>query len=195
MRLTRSVKEILEGAVPGYLAYFCPGNISNPHTDFDTMSKRGVPTVATTYVAFSPDGSELLANMSCENVYVYDLTRYREPLRFDYYVAGFNEVEENSRNPWPHLPTNPSTLALLANPMLQSRNVPVPPPLKMEEEEGERDACVNERARAAKDQGNVFYRAGKLTEAIEMYSLAIAIDPSWHIPYSNRATAYYGRKW
>ena len=54
---------------------------------------------------------------------------------------------------------------------------------------------VEERVRIAKDRGNVFYRSGKLTEAIEMYSLAIAMDPSWHIPYSNRATAYFGRKW
>ena len=46
-----------------------------------------------------------------------------------------------------------------------------------------------------KDKGNAFYRSAKLTEAIEMYSLAIAMDPSWHIPYSNRATAYFGRKW
>ena len=197
MRLSQSVRELQEGSVPGYLAYFCPGNISNPRTDFDTMSKRGVPTVATTYVAFSPDGSELLANMSCENIYIYDLTNYRQPLRFECYITGFNQVEETRRNPPPYLPTNPNLLAPLANPMLQCRTVPVPPPLPELEvgEEEDRESRVNERARAAKDDGNKFYRSGKLTEAIEMYSLAIAMDPSWHIPYSNRATAYYGRKW
>ena len=194
MRLTRSLKELKEGAVPGYLAYFCPGNISNPRTDFDTMSKRGVPTVATTYVTFSPDGSELLVNMSCENVYIYDLTKYREPLRFEYHSAVFNDIAEMHRNPPPYLPVNPSTLAPLANPMLESRSVPVPAALSVEEE-GEREANVDERVKAVKDQGNALYKAGSLTEAIEMYSLAIAMDPSWHIPYSNRATAYYGRKW
>ena len=193
MRLTRSLKELKEGPAPGYLAYFCPGNISNPRTDFDTMSKRGVPTVATTYVAFSPDGSELLANMSCENVYIYDLTRYREPLRFEC-IGRFTEIDEMRRNPSPYLPENPNTLATLVNPMMETRSVPVPPALPEEGEEGREDQ-VSERVRVVKDKGNVFYRAGKLTEAIERYSVAIAMDPTWHIPYSNRATAYFGRKW
>lgn len=194
MRLTKSVREIQEGAVAGYLAYFCPGNISNPRTNFDTMSKRGVPTVATTYVAFSPDGTELLANMSCENVYIYDITRYRQPLRFEYHPGRFTSIEEEKRSPWPHRPTNPSTITTLVNPLLVSRTLPVPSPLKDAGDEAKEDT-VEERVRAAKDKGNAFYRSAKLTEAIEMYSLAIAMDPSWHIPYSNRATAYFGRKW
>lgn len=194
MRLTKSVREIQEGAVAGYLAYFCPGNISNPRTNFDTMSKRGVPTVATTYVAFSPDGTELLANMSCENVYIYDITRYRQPLRFEYHPGRFTSIEEEKRSPWPHRPTNPSTVTSLVNPLLVSRTLPVPSPLQDAGEEA-KEGTVEERVRAAKDKGNAFYRSAKLTEAIEMYSLAIAMDPSWHIPYSNRATAYFGRKW
>ena len=194
MRLSPSVREIKEEAVPGYLAYFCPGNISNPRTNFDTVSKRGVPTVATTYVAFSPDGSELLANMSCENVYIYDLTRYREPLRFEYQVPRFTDVAESHRNPWPYRSTHTNTVAPLANPMLSSRSLPVPAPL-CESGDEEKEGSVEGRVREAKDRGNVLYRSGQLTEAIEMYSMAIAMDPTWHIPYSNRATAYFGRKW
>ena len=195
MRLTKSVKSLQEGAVAGYLAYFCPGNISNPRTDFDTMSKRGVPTVATTYVSFSPDGSELLANMSCENVYIYDLTHYRKPLRFQYHAGIFSTVEETRRNPVPYSSTNPSTVVPLVNPTLQCRTVPIPDPLTEDGDGEEREGHVGERVRAVKDAGNKLYRAGKLSEAIDMYSLAVAMDPTWHIPYSNRATAYFGRKW
>lgn len=188
MTLTKSHKELKEGPVMGCLAYFTPGNISNPRTEMETLSRRGMPTIATTYVTFSPDGTELLTNMSCEQIYIYDLTNYRDSLKFDHNTATFNEVTELHRNPGPHLPPASNCLQSLKNPLQYSSSAPIPSS-PMEEDQ------VSDEVKAVKDKGNVLYRSGKLTEAIEMYNRAIALNPLWHIPYSNRATALYGRKW
>ena len=197
MRLSKSVKELRDGAVTGCLGYFGPGNISNPRTEFDTMSRHGMPTIAITYVTFSPDGTEILANMSCEQIYVYDLTRYREALKFDYNSSGFNKVQEMFRIPASREGTYSSCFQSLVSSVVEERTLPVATASGMEsgQQECDMEESVNERAKAIKDKGNVLYRSGRLTEAIEMYSRAIALDPTWHIPYSNRATAYYGRKW
>jgi DnaJ homolog subfamily C member 7 len=49
-------------------------------------------------------------------------------------------------------------------------------------------------AAAAKDSGNVSFKAGDLNEAISMYTVAITCNPDEHVYYSNRSAAYQSRK-
>lgn len=46
------------------------------------------------------------------------------------------------------------------------------------------------KATQLKDQGNAALSAGKLDEAVELYTEALAIDPENHVLYSNRSAAY-----
>ena len=46
------------------------------------------------------------------------------------------------------------------------------------------------QANLLKDQGNELLQAGKIQEAITVYSQAIDLDPDNHVFYSNRCAAY-----
>jgi tetratricopeptide (TPR) repeat protein len=48
----------------------------------------------------------------------------------------------------------------------------------------------NFQASALKDQGNAALSKGKIDEAIECYTKAIALDSQNHVLYSNRSAAY-----
>lgn len=47
---------------------------------------------------------------------------------------------------------------------------------------------------AAKDKGNMYLKAGEVEDAVAYYSLAINIDPSNHVFYSNRCAALQQQK-
>lgn len=51
------------------------------HLQIDSNPKRPKHIVVT-YVSFSPDGRELLANMGSEQVYLFDVTRKHAPKYF-----------------------------------------------------------------------------------------------------------------
>lgn len=50
----------------------------------------------------------------------------------------------------------------------------------------DRDGAV-----ALKNDGNGFFKARQFPQAIEKYKQAVAKDPTYHVPYSNRSQAYY----
>ena len=52
----------------------------------------------------------------------------------------------------------------------------------------------NIQAAALKDQGNKAFAAKRYDEAIEIFTQAIALDPSNHVLYSNRSAAKAGKK-
>ncbi|RLN53465.1 hypothetical protein BBJ29_005042 [Phytophthora kernoviae] len=49
---------------------------------------------------------------------------------------------------------------------------------------------VDEQLIAAKDEGNAFFRQGKIQDAVDAYSRCIAMDPNNTVCLSNRAAAY-----
>ena len=54
---------------------------------------------------------------------------------------------------------------------------------------------VPAEAKRLKEEGNDRYGNKDWTGAIFKYSNAIMVCPNWHVLYSNRAIAYYNRKW
>uniref|UniRef100_A0A182P8N9 WD and tetratricopeptide repeats protein 1 n=1 Tax=Anopheles epiroticus TaxID=199890 RepID=A0A182P8N9_9DIPT len=63
----------------GCVTYFCPGHLDSK---YQAASQLGdiYQYKAVTYLTFSPDGTELLANMGTEHIYLYDITRSRQPV-------------------------------------------------------------------------------------------------------------------
>lgn len=57
-------------------AYFTPGHLIKP-----SISKRKHPSFGTTYLSFSPDGTELLANIHAEQVYMFNTHEPWEPYK------------------------------------------------------------------------------------------------------------------
>ncbi|KAG9127154.1 Hsp90 cochaperone, partial [Ceratobasidium sp. 392] len=49
-------------------------------------------------------------------------------------------------------------------------------------------------AATLKDQGNKAFAAKRYDEAIDLFTKAIALDPSNHVLYSNRSAAKAGKK-
>ena len=57
-------------------------------------------------------------------------------------------------------------------------------------DDGAGDEEYKLQANLLKDQGNELLQAGKIQEAITVYSQAIDLDPDNHVFYSNRCAAY-----
>ena len=57
-------------------------------------------------------------------------------------------------------------------------------------DEGDGDEEYKLQANLLKDQGNELLQAGKIQEAITVYTQAIDLDPDNHVFYSNRCAAY-----
>uniref|UniRef100_A0A182NSR3 WD and tetratricopeptide repeats protein 1 n=1 Tax=Anopheles dirus TaxID=7168 RepID=A0A182NSR3_9DIPT len=63
----------------GCVKYFCPGHLGSKYQTGNHLSELQ-QYKAVTYLAFSPDGTELLANVGSDQIYLYDINRPREPL-------------------------------------------------------------------------------------------------------------------
>ncbi|KAL4109420.1 hypothetical protein PRIC1_001120 [Phytophthora ramorum] len=57
-------------------------------------------------------------------------------------------------------------------------------------EEGDKPAVDEQLVAAAKDEGNAFFRQGRMLDAVSAYSRCIEMDPNNALCFSNRAAAY-----
>lgn len=69
--------EFYEDSIPkkGCVTYFAPGHLQKPSV--------GASQRAATYLAFSPDGRELLVNIGAEQIYLYDIYSTKQPEYLD----------------------------------------------------------------------------------------------------------------
>ena len=185
--LRRSAKQVVQYGDPSCLGHFAPGHISNPHS---RKFSKPYNTLATTYLTFSPDGRELLVNLSGEHVYLYNTLHYQEALRYD-----FIESEDESDAPdtvvschhtsyctWNGI-RRPEDMAMCSRKL--SKLSP----------DTAYHCVVNEQVERLKEKGLKFHKAGKYVKAVREFSSAIRLCPTWHVLYTLRANALYGRKW
>ncbi|KAH6928649.1 hypothetical protein HPB50_018170 [Hyalomma asiaticum] len=66
-----------DNLAPGCVTYFAAGHLPLKYP------RKRYRTLASTYVAFSPDGSELLANLGGEQIYLFNINHPRQPKSFD----------------------------------------------------------------------------------------------------------------
>ena len=170
--MTPSGQVLASDKDPGCLAHFAPGHVCKSGSKRRTMLQQ----LASTFVSFSPDGSELLVNLTSEHAYLYDVIRTVEPIRYSKDVNGqFCLTSLASRNIHSHLSTVAYTpYAHMYNGVKCSESLEI---------------------NALKLDGNTRHNAGLFDEAIRLYSKAIQLDRSMAILYSNRAASYLSRKW
>ena len=187
LTLKRTSHEVSQQADPSCLAHLGPGHISNPRS---RRGRRAFNNLASTYLAFSRSGTELLVNLSGEHVYLYDLTNFYEALRYDFDESDSSSVPKLKSCSFNYPCTQSADIRrLTTNPLvynMQSVSIPAEPLS---------ETSISEQVKHMKEVGNELYRVGNAIEAVEQYSRAIALCPMWHILYSNRATALFSRKW
>lgn len=179
LTLKRSSRDTSHSADPSCLAHFAPGHISSPRTK---KARRAFNTLATTFVSFSPDGKELLVNLSGEHIYLYDTTHFREALRYSFDSddpSSIPKLHSNIHSPQSHV-TRENIHRMLTVPFCQSTQASTAP---------------SEETVRLKKQGDLLYQEGKLGPAIQKYSCAIQLCPTWHVLYSCRALVLSHRKW
>ncbi|ETN62216.1 wd and tetratricopeptide repeat protein [Anopheles darlingi] len=152
----------------GCVKYFCPGYLSSKE-GYNQFNQK-----ATTYVTFSPDGTELLTNLGSDHIYLYDINSTRLPV--------FLQL--------PKLPTTNGTAtngasgdestAKLGTHGREKTKHKFPPDVELLKKEG--NACLEKN---------------QFLNAIQNYTLAIkkANGKDCAILYLNRATALMKRNW
>lgn len=194
LSLKAKSKQISSHGDPSCLAHFAPGHITNP------ASKRlkkglglglGLNTFASTYLTYSPNGQNLLVNLSGEHIYLYDTMCFTESLKYDF----DKHVQESEVKLRPHVFTStytprraPLTNSLFIPAAFHERSLPFP-----KRELSEEDICPE--VLALKKDAHDFIKADLHLQAIDCLSQAIALCPTWHVLYSMRAAAVYSRKW
>lgn len=169
---TPSAQVLASDKDPACLAHFAPGHVCKSGGKRRTMLQQ----LASTFVSFSPDGSELLVNLTSEHAYLYDVIRTVEPIRYNKDINGkFCLVSLASRSIHSHLSTVAHTpYCHLDNGLKFDRSSEVT---------------------TLKQDGNSRHNAGKFDEAIRFYSKAIQLDNTMAVLFSNRAASYLSRKW
>ncbi|XP_075440757.1 WD and tetratricopeptide repeats protein 1-like [Ascaphus truei] len=165
-------KPIPDGAAQYYVA----GHLPVKHPD----NNNRLRVLVATYVTFSPDGTELLANMGGEQVYLFDLTFKQRPCTFllpkSHHTSGEVQNGKTASTNGIHLHSNGFRLSdskTLVGPVLE-----LPPHLEL-----------------VKQRANEAFAHQLWSQAIELYSQAAQSAPSCAMLYGNRAAAYMKRKW
>ncbi|KAI6653373.1 hypothetical protein LOD99_3592 [Oopsacas minuta] len=161
----------------GCIRSYCPQHIANGY-----QRKNIVPAkyrfISTTYVTFNSLGTELLAYMNPENLYLYNVNEPIPPLKYhrDTFKPNFataNPLSNGfSKNPY-LLCTPTSTI------MHHSRGYP----------------CFDKTVKSLKDSGNKAYESKNYIQAISQYSQALYYRPYTTVLYSNRAAGFLCRNW
>lgn len=87
---------VSESKVPqNCVTYFCPGQFKKHARSNSIIQQKAI-----TYLAFSPNGTELLVNMGTEQIYLYDLIDAKEPVFFELppYIERNDAKEATKRN-------------------------------------------------------------------------------------------------
>ena len=191
----------------GCVQYFAPGHLP-PRLNRE-FSRRFRAYVAT-YITFSPDGNELLANLGGEQVYLFDIRHRRKVTRY-HPVSGAPAIatngllkellqsrmstkEENSSTP---NGTNGATNGYKI-PTLNGKK-----PVDHSQTHSFSSACgshkelqtLPHRALELKTLGNEAFCRQQFWAAVNCYNEAITIAPNAAVLYANRAAAFIKRSW
>lgn len=153
--------------------YYAPGHLSME------PNEHSFPKKATTYVAFSHDGNELLVNLGSEQVYIFDINSSRIPVLLESFIIEYNHkyrekdmkdiIEEDKQK----TPKNGTSSANGTSPQYE----------------------LPEKVLILKKMANDLLYKGVYSAALEFYNSAIMECPDCAILYANRAATLMRRGW
>lgn len=206
-----SLKEEDYSLHAGCVQYFVAGHLPQKQMDY----RKRYRTLASTYVTYSPDGSELLVNLGGEQIYLFDVNKKRKPQKFDMSLVlgstnGIVKEAAFSSNgfSFPHRTgTNGVRTPLVSKPNCPTSSTSSWPTSLQAEDESEkyknrtgkrhkRDSKhLSPPVEALKRKANSYFEKNQCTKAIILYNQAISMMPHASVLYGNRAAAYMKRKW
>ncbi|KAI8740901.1 WD and tetratricopeptide repeats protein 1 [Biomphalaria glabrata] len=205
---------------PGCAQYFIAGHLPQKQQDY----KKRYRTLASTYLTFGPDGSELLVNLGGEQIYLFDVNRKLRPRRFDISILGTNGLVKDNLVP----PTNGYSLhtngtngvyrgsssslsSSSSSSNTQTRSAHISSSLLSPSSISDKAAdhsgdLPNKRHKGESKQltplienlkkhANALFEKEEYKQAIDVYNQAIARCNASAVLYGNRAAAYLKRKW
>ncbi|KAK6170193.1 hypothetical protein SNE40_018646 [Patella caerulea] len=196
----------------GCVDYYVAGHLPKKQSDY--IRYKRYRSLASTYVTFSPTGSELLVNLGGEQIYLFDINRKRNPQKYDIsLIKSANGVVREATCP----PTNGFSIHRTdangvtngVKPLMSmpSTSASFPQPVEFEIDDPEKtekprpyrkhksDVKLAPSVEYLKKRANNYFEKDEFTKAIMMYNQAISRAPLSSVLFSNRAAAYMKRKW
>lgn len=178
----------------GCAQYFVAGHLPLKQLDF----KKRYRTLASTYLTFSPDGSELLVNLGGEQIYLFDINKPKPPKTFDVQCFGalangmfkdngnglcLNTSNGHTQNGVANGATKPltTTFTSLSQDGSKSDARPIKP--------------LPKKAELLKQRANGLFESQQYTMAINLYNDALRLAPDSAFLYGNRAAGLMKRGW
>uniref|UniRef100_A0A1E1XBJ1 Putative wd and tetratricopeptide repeat protein n=1 Tax=Amblyomma aureolatum TaxID=187763 RepID=A0A1E1XBJ1_9ACAR len=188
---------------PGCVTYFAAGHLPLKYP------RKRYRTLASTYVAFSPDGSELLANLGGEQIYLFNINHPRQPKSFDLqsFTSSLHSnglcknLTEGASSPANGFSNHKNGIShgMVSNGMKQNgivASADAPPPSSSSTKGGPANSKpLPPRVEAIKCKANEKFGKQKYTLAINLYNQAIRLVSDSPVLYCNRAAAFMKRAW
>lgn len=148
--------------------------------------KKRYRAYASTYLSFSPDGTELLTNLGSEQIYLFDVLKPSKPKFYELDPTHKNGYQTSgSVNNGYHLngTTNNSIKDLM------------PQNCQLFKKSYSHKTTLPSIVDKIKAKANERFECSHYTFAISLYNKAISLCPRAAVLYGNRAMAYMKRKW
>lgn len=189
----------------GCVEYYVPGHIPQKKDDY----RKKLRALAATYVTFSPDGTELLANLGGEQIYLFDVNRKRKIQKFDMsmVLASNGIVKESghsSVNGYNTYRNGSTANGVVTNGVAKHLQESVQGAHHGAEGDQEKPSAkkfkiekkpLPKMVESLKKKANAYFEKEQYTKAIILYNQAIARAPHASMLYGNRAAAFMKRKW
>lgn len=188
-----------DNLVPGCVTYFVAGHLPLKQTDY----KKRFRNLASTYLAFSPDGAEIVANLGGEQIYLFNINKPNKPKTFDLlsgivsihngYTNGYHK--ESTMNGYKN-GTNgvtPTQAHKLFSPGCESELHASSLPSSTRSYGFQQP--LPSKVELLKAKANESFARQQYTLAINLYNQAIAVHSDAAILYGNRAAALLKRGW
>ncbi|XP_013779235.1 WD and tetratricopeptide repeats protein 1-like isoform X1 [Limulus polyphemus] len=184
---------------PGCATYFVAGHLPLKQTDY----RKRYRNLASTFLSFSPDGSELLANLGGEQIYLFNVVKPQKPKTFD--LQGFSIPAYGVCKDTCFSSNGYSTyLNGTTNGLTASRVIPDAGHLfssstefsgNLLRDNSKYHRHLSAKAEAIKAKANEKFDKQQYPVAIHLYNEAIYLHPEASILYGNRAAAFMKRGW